>query len=305
MKVKVKLFDVFTAWEPLFKSLKAEQVTRLAELLNNTEADDITFTAIDFEGNTKEYVLGSIEGNSKFLLGYLNPGFRLMPYHFIMIDPNITDEEAQKMMEERGHPANPRFWAEAGVDPFFEGPDEGTPHPSVPQNTESEEDASFEFTFKGKSYMSDPDNQLVYCLSDEKVYHWSLLRNTFFASQNPDLVQLMDLYQVTKLINEIPAVKEAEVYKGQLWDDNVLPLVKGVLPSPGSAVKLESDTIGIVTSDSVYFVNNKGIMKSLQISNTDVDSISLSPEGVGSVILLDFMNKYFNIDVNALENFIV
>lgn len=304
--MKVKLFDVFTAWEPIFKSSKAEQITRLAELLNNTEADDITFTAIDFEGNTKEYVLGSIEGNSKFLLGYLNPGFRLRPYHFVMIDPNITDEEAQKMMDERGHPANPRFWAEAGVEPFFEGPDDGTPHPSVSQNMEAEEDASFEFTFKGKSYMADPDNQLVYCLSDEKVYHWSLLRNTFFASQNPELVQLMDLYKLTKLISEIPVLKEAEVIKGMQWSDDVLPLVKGVLPKPGSVVKLENDTFGVIYPSHVLISDKNGISKSINMSGTSVDSISLSPEsGVGSVLLLDFMKNYFNVDVSALENFVV
>lgn len=296
-------FEIFTAWSPLLKS-HSEQITNVANILADKSGKDITFTAIDMAGNLEEFVLGTIEGNSKFLLGYCNPGFKLCPYHFVILDPNITEDEAQKLYDERGHPANPRFWAEFDIEPFAEGDDEGTPHSSFSSEGSDSTDSSFEFSFKGQSYIADPENQLVYSQSEDKVYHWNLLRNTYFSSQNPELYGLMELHKVVKQLTLSPVEETASVNKGFDWHNEVLPLVKGVLPRPGSVIKVETDTFGIITTDSIEFTNKQGVAKSINILDNSVTDISLTTDGVGTVILLKFLEKYLHVDVKALEQYI-
>lgn len=300
------MWDVFTAWDSIIKSSQQEKLLKVADILKDKDSSSITFTAVTPEGGTEKYVLGSIEGNSKFLLGYCNPGFRFLPYHYIVIDPNITEEEAQKLFDDKGHPSNPRYWMDAGIEPFLEGDDEGITHPSFTTLEDREESDTKQFLYKDQSYIADPSIQVIYSLSDDRVYDWGLLRNTYFASQNEDIYNLMELTRTVDSLqssNTSPIKEISKSYKIYQYDEDVVPIIKSI-SKPGNIYRV-GEYYGICTQDSIQFYDDKGVNKSIEIRGNTYNEIPLNPEeGPGSLVLLSFIDKYLNLDVSLLETYV-
>lgn len=296
--------DVFNSW-PLTKAIShKEKMFKVAELLANKTASDITFSAMDEVGDIDKYVLGSVEGNLKFLLGYVNPGFYYAPYHLQIMDPGLTDEEAALIYETKGHPSIPELWNINGVPPFAEGDlAEGKPAVDV-----AKKNNLFKFKFNGKSYVADPDSQLITCKSTGRIYAWSLVKNTYLASQVPKLLEKMEPEQ-TPVVKALPYPAElwqvVDLMKGEEYADNVYPLVKSSFPKPGSIIKLKNDGYAVFWSNQVSLYDKDGNTSPVRMwDRVDEDGVIDLTKGSAELfpcVILNFASKYLGLDLSSLE----
>lgn len=327
------LLEVFDAWPHLLKARQAlglekwEKLAYMADQLKGKKASDITFTTCypGQEGQKKR--LGSVEGNMHFLMGYANPAFHVAAYHWSIVDPNLSPEEALKLHHLKGHPSRPEFWESSEMDMEDEGDlIDGQPHPEVADIREmfkvaqARKAESITVTSGIGIYTAIPSEGVVYGVHNDHTYAWGMVQNSFFAAANPELTEKMneaaearELVEESLYKSEGSAVPEqikhvAHYYANEDFDSSVYPLVKSHFPVPGSIVPLVSEAsgeslFGIITKSSVDFYNRHGQPVNIEIFDLPVASIDLSREGnTYASVVKSFGSEYLNLP--NLEEFV-
>jgi hypothetical protein len=304
---------MFDFLEDIVKARKAKGLAEwrkfetVQELLAGKQLSDITFTTCypGQEGAKKH--LGSATGNLHFVLGYVSPAFHLAPYHWRIVDPNITDEEAAK----KGHPANPRYWQLSGLPLEDEGDFEvGKPHKSAATSATSDarrmSRKTEAMTVKSgyANYVVVPSQREVYSMVTGHVYKWDLIKESFFAATNPEVAEVMnaDDNEIQKSFAE--AIGFSDPLQVQEFDTRVYPLVKDIFPLPGSVIPLGKSLYGVVTPSSIVFVKSSirgAQVESIQLLDRTVYEIDLLQKGdTFPAIVLNFGSEYLGIDFSSL-----
>lgn len=318
------LFAHFDAWDSLFKARKAKgldkwsRLKNLSEKLQGKDIKAISFTCChpSHAGEPTRHLLGSVEGNLHFLLGYGNPSFHLAPYHWQVLDPNITDEEAVEMSKRMSHPSNPVLWAKVDFSAGDEGDlEEGSPHKSA-KSVAKKPDARKGFPVQSAagSYLCFPEEALVYGLHNGHYYVWDMVKDTFFAAQNPEVSEIMNSASVLKSLHgisyrsDIPDSVRAYTaqFKEDTYAEDVWSLVKSKLPGPGKFLKLESSNgetlYGVTTPTSLEFYDRSAARVSVQLFDRSYDHFDLTRDGnVPPAALFSFLNKHFKINTDLLS----
>lgn len=323
------LFLVFDAWEPLLKARKAKGLDQwaklqpLAEQLAGKGVSAISFTCChpSHGGEPVKHLLGSVEGNLHFMLGYGNPSFHVAPYHWRVIDPNTTPEEAQETFSRIGNPANPSLWARSGLATVGDEGDtsEGEAHTSAKQaKAKAQKDtAKAAESVPAKSptgtYTCIPSEGLIYGDHNQHVYRWDLVKDSFFSAFNPEATEAMNAVSIQKSQNMVrfrPTVPdairlEARKYRGESFDTNVFYLIKSRCPAPGSVVTLEStqgeSAYAVITPSSIDFYGRDGQSTEVKVFDRVYKSFDVTPQGnVPPAALLGFVVKTFGVNASLL-----
>lgn len=307
---------VFTGWADIVekarkpKGLKNwQRLQHVAHKLEGKGSAHIRFTAVDpVTGETSCHLLGSTEGNLKFLLGYGNPGFHFAPYHLQVIDPNLTDADADLLFREKGHPSNPSFWNAQGLPIPDEGDlDEGRPHPSVSADREEEEKKAKlqSETITVDGYRVDPLRGRVENLKTGHTYTWEVVKDTFFAYQNPKIQEAMAESEVSKALPAVVYQPEYAAsieeyrsqYIGKSFHEDVYPLVKTTFPEPGSVVRLEKNVYGVVTPTRVVLYDGEGAPVTTTVYGAHFDNFDLCKGGhCFPSVILNLATEYMGVD---------
>ncbi len=323
------LFSFFDAWEPLFKARKAKGLDKwaklqpIAEKLQGKDVKAIAFTCShpSHGGEPVRHLLGSVEGNLHFMLGYGNPKFHLAPYHWQIIDPNTTSEEADETFARMHHPSNPVLWSRSGIDVGDEGDTaEGEAHPMATQAKakKTADDARAQESLKAQaptgSYTCVPSEGLVYGDHNGHVYRWDLIKDSFFSAMNPEVAEAMNAAAVQKSHQSVrfysgtprDVRERARLYRGAAFDDDVFPLIKSRMAGPGSIVRLETNqsesAFGLVTPTTLEFYGRDGSPTEVKVFDRVYKSFDLLPNGnVPPAALLGFIVKNFKVN-SALLN---
>lgn len=323
------LFSFFDAWEPLLKARKAKGLDKwaklqpIAEKLQGKDVKAIAFTCShpSHSGEPVRHLLGSVEGNLHFMLGYGNPKFHLAPYHWQIIDPNTTSEEADETFARMHHPSNPVLWTRSGIDVGDEGDTaEGEAHPMAAQAKakQAADDVRAQESLPAKSptgsYTCVPSEGLVYGDHNGHVYRWDLIKDSFFSAFNPEVAEAMNAAAVQKSHQSVHfqsapprAVRErARTYRGSDFDEAVFPLVKSRVAGPGTVIRLETDhaesAFGLVTPTTLEFYGRDGAPVEVQVFDRVYKSFDLLPNGnVPPAALLGFIVKNFKVNSALLS----
>jgi len=324
------VFSIFDAWEPLLKARKAKGLDQwaklqpIAEQLAGKGVSAISFTCChpSHGGEPVKHLLGSVEGNLHFMLGYGNPSFHVAPYHFQVIDPNTTPEEAAETFARIGNPANPALWARSGVADIGDEGDvaAGEAHATSKKAKDkaAKDKSKAAESVKAKSptgsYTCVPSEGLVYGDHNQHVYRWDLVKDSFFSAFNPEATEAMDAASIQKSQNVVrfrPTVPdsirlEARKYRGDSFDENVFYLVKSRCPAPGSVVPLEStqaETVyGVITPTTIDFYGRNGQSTEVKVFDRVYKSFDLTPQGnVPPAALLGFVVKTFGVNASLLS----
>ena len=315
LETLVKGFD---SWSYLSKARKPKGLDQwkkllpLSEKLSGKKSNHISFTCAHPSHEVPvAHHLGSNEGNLHFLMGYGNPGFHLAPYHLQIIDPNITEDEAEKLS--RKHPSNPAFWKDVEI--FVEGDkQEGKPHPKVKDKIRAIRRAKLDkFTVKQSAgtYTAVPVEGIVYGDEKEVQYPWDLVNDSYFSQQDEKMSAQMDLVAEIKNIKKsfetnfnvtIPDIVayHAETYQGSEFVKSIYPLVTSKFPAPGSVVPIstpsEETIYGVVTHKSINFMDREGNEVNVRAYDRWYQSFSLEKGGnVHPSVLLNFICGHLGI----------
>lgn len=329
------LLEVFDAWPHLLKARQAlglekwEKLSYMADQLKGKKASDITFTTCypGQEGQKKR--LGSVEGNMHFLMGYANPAFHVAAYHWSVVDPNLSPEDALKLHHLKGHPSRVEFWEASGLEMTDEGDLlDGQPHSEVADIREmyrvaqARKAESITVTSGTGIYTAIPSEGIVYGVHNDHAYAWEMVRDSFFAAANEELAEKMNEAAAEReLIEEslyksrgsvVPISEQlkhvAHYYADEEFDSSVYPLVKSHFPVPGSIIPLASETTGesiygIITKSSVDFYNRHGQPVNVAIFDLPVSSIDLNRDGnTYASVVKSLGTEYLNLP--NLEEFV-
>lgn len=323
--------ELFDSWEPISKARKPiglenwKRLSHMAEQLKGKKASDLTFTTCYPGHEGKKKLLGSIEGNLHFLMGYANPAFHIAAYHWCVVDPNLSEEDALVLHKTKGHPSRPELWECSELEMEDEGDlIDGAPHPSVADVREmvkvarAKKAESITVDSGVGSYTAIPSEGLVYGNHNKQVYAWEMVKNSFFAAANPELTEKMNEAQDAELEMEeeisrsieIPqAVKHrAEEFVDIDFDDNVYPLVKSYYPVPSSILPVEAATgetiYGVVTKSSVDFYDKEGSPVNVEVYDLPVASFDLTEGGqIFSSVIKSFGEKFIGLP-EGLEEYV-
>lgn len=326
--------DLFDSWEPIEKARKPlglenwKRLSHMAEQLKGKKASDLTFTTSYPGHEGKKKTLGSIEGNLHFLLGYGNPAFHMAPYHYMIMDPNLTVEDALILYKTKGHPSRPALWQRSELEMDDEGDQiEGHPHPAVADVREiakvakAKKAESITVSSGTGSYTAIPSEGLVYGHHNDQVYAWAMLQDSFFAAANPELTEKMNeaAKATTEMEEELSYTAEEEIpelvkhvsylYNSLSFDDEVYSLVKSNFPLPSSIVPVETSTgvtiYGVVTTNSLDFYSREGCPVNVSVYDIPFTSFDLNKSGnTFSSVLHSFGKKYFGI-TSDLDQYVV
>lgn len=319
------LFEVFDAWEPLLKARKAkgldkwDRLKSIGKKLQGKDSKAISFTCAHPSHATPcKHLLGSVEGNLHFLLGYGNPAFHLAPYHWQVIDPNITEEQADAIYARMDHPSNPGLWTgEAELEGDLK---EGKPHAGykklVDKNKleESRSKEAIEVQAPVGSYTCYPSEQLVYGNHNKHAYAWDIAKDTFFSAQNPEMTQAMNAGEVVKSAvgvtykQGIPTELKnlSHRFFGQEFDNDVWPLVKSRVANPGKILVTETshgETLyALVTNNSIEFYKRDAQPASINVFDRTYTQFDLTKSGnISPAALLGFITSTFKVDMSLLH----
>jgi len=309
----------FDALEDMIKARQAKgldnwkKLEKIASKLAGKHARHISFTcahpAHGKSGDTHN--LGSKEGNLHFLLGYANPGFHLAPYHWQIIYPDLDEEETASFSAQQSNPSKPLLWEKSGLDVTFEGDlEEGTPHTYANAVRRAKDVASRSIKAKSNynSYTADPVDGLIYEAGTERVYSWELVKNSYFAYENPKIVEAMDAAKPEPVKKSILPEAILHMKTPGSWDADVYPLVKSLFPKPGSVVTILSGQeilYGLVRSDSIDLVDAAGHTVEFEQYDRVYKSLDLVQGGdIHPSILYNFAVRYLGIDGDHLTEVI-
>ncbi len=310
---------MFDALEDLVKARKAKgldnwkKLEHLATKLAGKHSADISFTCAHPKhgGSGDTHNLGSTEGNLHFLLGYANPGFHLAPYHWQIIYPDLDDEEVETFAAEQGHPSQSRLWTAGDLDVDYEGDlEEGTPHARgyTIRNDKEKSRRSLKAKSLYGTYTADPVEGTVTESGTEKIYKWELIENSFFAYENPDIVEAMEAVKPEKVEKSLLPEVVSHMLTSAPWAKDVYPMVKSLFPKPGSAVTVKSgqETIyGLVHSDHIELVDSAGHPVEFEQYDRSYSKIDLRKGGdIHPSIIYNFGRRYLAIDGEHLESIV-
>lgn len=323
----VRVFDSWFYGEDLSKAgpkglSKWNKYTDVAERLNGKSKKDITFTCCHPDHPGEKHVLGSVQGNLHFLLGYCNPRFYLADYHWLVIDPSLGEEEAVNLFQERGHPARPEAWASTMTnDPGNEGDIEaGSPHPSSVPELEIENvkrlssKGAREVRSGAHTYLALPAEGVLYCKETMVYYPWALVKDSFLSAANPEIAQKMEeaFKERSENVEETvhkssePEFLRALAVPGSFHMD-VYPLIKSHFPTPGSVFCVEDksgqDLYGVVSPSSITFYDRSASLVPLELYGRRYESLSLLKGGdVNPSILYSLAVSMFGVDHSVISN---
>jgi hypothetical protein len=298
---------VFDAWEPIEKARKPKglqnwsRLSHIADKLEGKSSKDISFTTSYPGQEGRKKILGSIEGNLHFLMGYANPGFHLAEYHWQIIDPNLSDEEASELNRVKGHPSRSELWGKSGLTAVVEGDEEaGAPHADFVVTQKDEEsrkellESSMYVPSGAGTYVAVPPRQVIIDADTTQIYRWPLVKDSMFGFVHTEVAQRMDEARGadTSILKSM---------KNEEFADEVYPFVKSIFPLPGSAIPLETDTTeivyGITTPSSVRFVDREGLPVSLRVFGREYTSFDLVKGGdVHPSVVLSFAVEALGVD---------
>lgn len=320
------LLDMFDAWEPLVKARKAKglhqwnKLQHISHKLEGKQAHHISFTCAH-PGHGDVIVihnLGSVEGNLHFLMGYGNPAFYMLPYHWQVVDPNLTDEEAEQVFKAVGHPSRPELWSKLSLEVRDEGEvEDGDPHPDVAKIRKlAHRDKLKQGGLKAKSkfgkYVAVPSEGLVYGLHNSHVYKWELIRDTYFAAENPNVAAAMELSEDEMSANADSVEKSAypdiivslSQSRSGPFSFDVYSLVKSKFPVPGSILLSQDNIFGIVGHSDVSFYDSNGERVGIQAFDRVLTSIDLRKSGDTHPSVVYNLAKSIGINLAGLEDFV-
>lgn len=225
----------------------------LKDALDGKSLQDVTFTtSYPGQEGTKK-TLGSTSGNLLFVLGYVNPGFHLAPYHWRLVDPNFSEEE----ISQKTHPANLAYWKASGLPQEAEGDVEhGSPHKSFSYSTNrsyyaaAQQDAQVVRSGYG-AYVVSPKDKLVFSSTTDAAYPWDLVDESYLTSTN-------NLSLAEEAPKNLPGMEKSlglPKLSRTEFSDEVYPLLASKLPKPGSILPLAKSLYGVVTPSSIVFVS--------------------------------------------------
>lgn len=312
------LIKAFEGWEYLSKARKAKGLDQwkkllpISDKLSGKKSNHISYTCMHPSHEVpKLHHLGSNEGNLHFLMGYGNPGFHLAPYHMQIIDPNLSEADAEK--QAKGHPSNPDFWKDSEI--YIEGDKlEGAPHPKVKDKVRSirrEKLDKYTVSQSTGTYTAVPVEGIVYEDGSEVQYSWALVKDSYFSAQDEKMSDAMNLVEE---IQEAQKSLEATFNVGvpdlvahlakasahRDFVEGIYPLVKSKFPSPGSVVPLsaknEETIYGVVTHKSIDFYDRECNEVSVRAYDRWYPSFSLEKGGnVHPSVLLNFICGHLGI----------
>lgn len=327
-----ELFDSFDSWEPLFKARKAkgldkwDRLRNISEKLQGKDVKAISFTCAhpSHSGEPAKHLLGSIEGNLHFLLGYGNPSFHIAPYHYQCIDPNITDEEAVEMAARMKHPSNPALWSKLGLDVGDEGDTgEGAPHDlHTKAKNKTKKDSNREkevirVASASGEYLCYPSEGLIIGDHNKHTYVWDLVKDSFFTAMHPEVADAMNNAEMlkskasVKFTSGVPRKLQeyTKQFRGETFSPEVWPLVKSRMPAPGKVLHLETDrgetVYGVTTPTSLQFFTRAAEPASIKLFDRSYDHFDLTLEGnVPPAALLGFVFKNFKLNADLLKSIV-
>lgn len=304
---------IFEAWDPIVKARKAKglenwkRLEHVADRLTGKKMPDITFTSSHpmYNGEKVKHTLGSSTGNMHFLMGYVNPGFHVAPYHWQIIDPYLTDEEVAG----KQHPARPDLWKQSGLPTEPEGDlTAGEPHPTFKKVAKQQADA---MTIKREAvfakagygrYIGIPSMGIVFCPMNRKMYSWDIVRGSFLTATNPRFYEEMEAARsesldsqefIDKSINQY-VLNEALKHIGKSLSSKSYEIVKQVMPCPGSIIDMD-DAYGVVSETDVKFMSKStGNPLKVDIFDKSVTSLNFTGEQHPSVVL-NFLEEYLGV----------
>ena len=313
------IFRVFDSWEEIYKARKAkglnnwDRLGHMALKLAGKGSKDITFSCAHPKhgGVPEKHTIGSTEGNLHFLMGYGNPGFNLAPYHWQVMYPDLQDEELASLVKDMEHPSKPQLWKRSNQEVTMEGDmEDGQPHPyaHTARRISAIKNRSLPATSKYGSYSADPVEGLVYDTSTNKAYKWELIKNSYFAYENPAIVEAMEsAMPVATTQPEIPEVVK-HLSRLESWESDVYPLVKSMFPQPGSIVTIKAgqETIfGVVRAAAIDLVDSAGHPVEFAQYDTAYSSLDLHKGGeTHPSVLYNFAKRYLGVDGAHLEDVI-
>jgi hypothetical protein len=321
--------ELFDSWEPIAKARKPiglenwKRLSHMAEQLKGKKASDLTFTSCYPGHEGKKKTLGSIEGNLHFLMGYGNPAFHMAPYHWMVIDPNLNEEDAIILHRANGHPSRPGLWERSELEMDDEGDQiEGAPHPAVADVREmvkvarAKKAESITVSSGTGSYTAIPSEGLVYGHHNDQTYAWAMLQDSFFAAANPELAYKMnevdeareEMEEAISAKAEIPELVKHLAFRFSEQDfvAEVYPLAKSHFPRPSSIVPIMVETgqdiYGVVTDSSIDFFDREGCPVNVRVYDLPFTSFDLTKGGgIFSSVIHSFGEKYFGISPDLAE----
>lgn len=310
---------LFDDLEDMIKARKAKglgnwkKLEKLANKLAGKHSKDITFTCghPSHGVSGEKHNLGSKTGNLHFLLGYVNPGFHVAPYHWQILYPEMPEEDIVSLSAASGHPAKPNLWEESNLDVVFEGDlEDGQPHHSahLARSKQDIKDRSIKAKSRYNSYLADPAEGLIYESGTERVYKWELVQNSFFAYENPEIVEAMEDAKPEAIKKSyLPEIIQ-HMISPDSWDAEVYPLVKSTFPKPGSVVTISTgqETIyGLIRSGSLDLVDSAGQPVEFEQYGRMYKSLDLYKGGdINPSILYNFATRYLHTDGDHLKQLI-
>lgn len=315
---------VFDSWEPIRKArnpkglAKWGRLSHIAEKLDGKTHKDISFTTAYPGKEGQKKILGSVEGNLHFLMGYGNPGFHMAPYHWQIIDPNLSDEEAEELHRVKGHPSRPELWSEADLEDEAEGDlEDGMPHPAAVEAQEKakRENEGIRVASGAGVYLAVPSEGLVYGEHNGHVYTWDVVKDSFLAAMNPELEEQMEAAaeermnkSVRKFGPTVPDFVKYKINEVNSFDPGVYPLVKSLFPQPGSIIPVETNigetVYGTVSDSSIDFFDRMGNPLNVQVYDRTVKSFDLLRNGdTHPSVLYNFGVSYLGLDKEELEKY--
>lgn len=292
----------FDALEDIIKARKPKGLGKWKKLehvwdkLEGKTAKDITFTTCypGQEGDVKQ--LGSSEGNLHFLLGYVNPSFHLAPYHFQIVDPNLTDDEAAK----KGHPSNPRYWEESGLPLEDEGDlEEGVPHPFSMSSPTAEarlalkRSGSKRVTAGHSDYVISPDQTVVYSMTTGHSFSSAVVEGSRF------------FYEHIKDSGDTVSKSLHSRIRMERYHHDVYPFIKSMCPTPGAVFRVHDDLFAVVRPSHIEFLDKKADPTTVTVFDREYSEFDLTKGGdVHPSILVNFVEKYMKVPVGDYEDFI-
>lgn len=313
------LLNVFDAWEPMVKARKAKGLDKWAKLENVSHklkgkgAEHIRYTCChpSHEGGKTTHTLGSVMGNLHFLMGYGNPGFGAMPYHYQVMDPMLDDDGADVIFRKLGNPANPTFWRAAGLEVFPEGEAEGSTHKEAEPMVKVQRAKSGKAVPSGYgTYKMQPDESRVYDVQRDTHYRWSLVKDSYFASSNSEVAKKMNKASEKRIVPEATTIEVPDMVKHIQsgvepgWGPDVYPFVKSMFPVPGSVVPVtagDGSTIyGVMQSNALIFHNKNGNIVDMHVYDYAYKYFDLEKGGnIHPAILIAFAKSHLGLDTDS------
>jgi len=283
----------FDALEDIIKARKAKGLAswkkfeKVQSDLAGKSISDITFTTCypGQEGQAKQ--LGSLSGNLQFLLGYVSPAFYVAPYHWRLVDMNLSDKD----IRDKQHPANPHYWQESGLELTPEGDlSLGKPSPAAGSSLKlrakvaAKKQGTQEIHSGYGTFVVDMEERVVYSKESGYIYSLDAVKNSFLYFENRELLEPVP--------EEDGTHKSLRSIRLDAFDTSVYPVLAKSLPYPGSVVKLEKFNV-LVTPTSLHFLDKLGEPTEIRVFDRVYKSFDIRKGGdTHPSILLQFVDTY-------------